>query len=86
MLEWTEGLADWTQHRIHETQGTRPYVSESQPSLDISPIWTPVIAAEVRKLHANPSNVFADYVWKLFFMWAPYREFVSLPDLNNNNR
>jgi hypothetical protein len=25
----------------------------SQPSLDISPIWTPVIAAEVRKLHLH---------------------------------
>jgi hypothetical protein len=26
----------------------------SQPSLDISPIWTPVIAAEVRKLQLRP--------------------------------
>jgi hypothetical protein len=26
----------------------------SQPSLDISPIWTPVITAEVRKLQLRP--------------------------------
>jgi hypothetical protein len=26
----------------------------SQPSLDISPIWTPIIAAEVRKLQLHP--------------------------------
>jgi hypothetical protein len=29
----------------------------SQPSLDISPIWTPVITAEVRKLRKTPSSV-----------------------------
>jgi hypothetical protein len=28
-----------------------------QPSFDISPIWTPVIAAEFRKLHTTPSSV-----------------------------
>jgi hypothetical protein len=26
----------------------------SQPSLDISPMWTPIIAAEVRKLQLRP--------------------------------
>jgi predicted GIY-YIG superfamily endonuclease len=26
----------------------------SQPSLDISPIWTPIISAEVRKLQLHP--------------------------------
>jgi predicted GIY-YIG superfamily endonuclease len=26
----------------------------SQPNLDISPIWTPIIAAEVRKLQLRP--------------------------------
>jgi hypothetical protein len=26
----------------------------SQPSLDISPIWTPIIAAKVRKLQLRP--------------------------------
>jgi hypothetical protein len=26
----------------------------SQPSLDISPIWTPIITAEVRKLQLRP--------------------------------
>jgi hypothetical protein len=26
----------------------------NQPSLDISPIWTPIIAAEVRKLQLLP--------------------------------
>jgi hypothetical protein len=26
----------------------------SQPSLDISPVWTPVITAEVRQLHLRP--------------------------------
>jgi hypothetical protein len=35
----------------------------SQPSLDISRIWTHLITAEVRKLHTTPSSVV--YVWKL---------------------
>jgi hypothetical protein len=26
----------------------------SQPSLDISPIWTPIIATEIRQLHLRP--------------------------------
>jgi hypothetical protein len=25
-----------------------------QPSLDISPIWTPIVTAEVRQLHLRP--------------------------------
>jgi hypothetical protein len=29
----------------------------SQPSLDISPIWAPFIAAEIRKLYTSPSGV-----------------------------
>jgi hypothetical protein len=29
----------------------------SQPSLDISPIWTPSITAEVKKLTTTPSSV-----------------------------
>jgi hypothetical protein len=29
----------------------------SQPSLDISPIWTPVITAEVKKLELRPVQI-----------------------------
>jgi hypothetical protein len=51
MLEW---IADWAQHHIQEIKESihmslldHPI---SQPSLDISLIWTPVITAEVKKL------------------------------------
>jgi hypothetical protein len=41
----------------------------------ISPIWTPIIVAEVRKLQLCP-------VWNMcensVFMLVPYKEFVSL--------
>jgi hypothetical protein len=47
-----------------------------QPSLDISPIWTPITADEFRKLHTTLSSV--DYVWKLCVMLVLNREFVSL--------
>jgi hypothetical protein len=47
----------------------------SQPRLDISPVWTPIIAVEDRKLQGHP-------VWIMFenfvFMLIPYRESVSL--------
>jgi hypothetical protein len=47
----------------------------SQPSLDISPIWTAFIAAEVRKLQLRP--VYTE--WGNFVcVLVPYREFVSL--------
>jgi hypothetical protein len=29
----------------------------SQPSLDISPIWTPIITAEIKKKTTTPSSV-----------------------------
>jgi hypothetical protein len=47
MLERSEGLADRTKYHVQEIQGIRPHVSvhpTRQPSLDISPIWTPIIA------------------------------------------
>jgi hypothetical protein len=45
----------------------------SQPSLDISPIWTPVIAAEVRKLEHHP--VYIKYE-NCALMLVPYRKFL----------
>jgi hypothetical protein len=48
----------------------------SQPSLDISPIWTPTIAAEVRKLQLRPAKIMYE---NFVFMLVPYREFVSSP-------
>jgi hypothetical protein len=33
----------------------------SQPSLNISPIWTPIIAAEVRKLQFCPVQSMCEY-------------------------
>jgi hypothetical protein len=47
----------------------------SQTSLDIFPIWTPIIAAEVRKLQIRPVYTTCE---NYFFMLVPYREFISL--------
>jgi hypothetical protein len=47
----------------------------SQPSLDISPIWTPIIAAEVTKLQLHPVYITCE---SCVFMLIAYREFVSL--------
>jgi hypothetical protein len=56
MLERNEGIADRTKHHIQEIKEfaymTLVDHPISQPSLDTSPIWTPIIAA--------PSGV--DYV------------------------
>jgi hypothetical protein len=49
----------------------------SQPSLDISPIWTPVIAAEVRKLQLCPMYTERKNCVFIFIL-VPYREFISL--------
>jgi hypothetical protein len=55
-MSWNEAkvFADWTKHNLQEIQGICPNVSGRpsiiQPTLDISPIWTPVITAEVKKL------------------------------------
>jgi hypothetical protein len=73
MMEWSEGFADGTKHHIQEIQCLIDHPI-SQPSLDISPIWTPIIAAEVRKLHTTPPSV--DWVGKfVFLMLVPYGEF-----------
>jgi hypothetical protein len=45
----------------------------SQPSLDISPIWTSIVAAEVRKLQLHPVQIKLKI---LVFMLAPHRELV----------
>jgi hypothetical protein len=42
--------------------------------LHISPMWTPIIAVEVRKLELRPASVCGKIV---FFMLVPYREFIS---------
>jgi hypothetical protein len=47
----------------------------SQPSLDISPIWTPIITTEVRKLQLRPVYIICE---NCVFMLVPYREFISL--------
>jgi hypothetical protein len=49
-------------------------VSQST-SFDISPIWTPVIAAEVRKLQLHPVWVKRE---NCVFMLLPYIKFVSI--------
>jgi hypothetical protein len=48
MLKRSEGFADWKyKESAHMSLVYHPI---SQSSLDISPIWTPVITAEVKKL------------------------------------
>jgi predicted GIY-YIG superfamily endonuclease len=47
----------------------------SKPSLDISPIWTPIIAAEVRKLQLRPVQIICE---NCVFMLVSCREFVLL--------
>jgi hypothetical protein len=59
MLERSEGLADRTKPHLQEIQGIRPHVSGSstdQPTQlgHLTPIWTPIIETEVRKLHPRP--------------------------------
>jgi hypothetical protein len=80
MLQRGEGLADWTKHHTQEIKESvhmslidHPI---SQRSLDMSTMWTPVIAAEVKET-TTPSSV--DWVVKLaFFVLVPYGEFISL--------
>jgi hypothetical protein len=45
-----------TAYRKYKEFAHRSVVDQqiSQPRLDISPIWTPTIAAEVRKLYLRP--------------------------------
>jgi hypothetical protein len=44
-----------------EIQGVHPHISGmpsiSQSSMGVSPVWTPIIAAEVRKLHLCPVKI-----------------------------
>jgi hypothetical protein len=47
----------------------------SQPSLDISPIWNPIAAAEGRKPQLYPVEIMSE---KCVFKLVPYREFISL--------
>jgi hypothetical protein len=47
----------------------------SQSSLDISPIWTPVIAAEVKNYNSCQCRLSGKIV---FFMLVPYREYICL--------
>jgi hypothetical protein len=46
----------------------------SQPSLDIPPIWTPIIAAEVRNLQLRPVLIMCE---NCDFISVLYREFIS---------
>jgi hypothetical protein len=55
------GLTDETRHHIQKIQGIH-HISHlehpvSGPSFNISPIWTPTIAAEVRRLHLRPAQI-----------------------------
>jgi hypothetical protein len=43
----------------------------SQLSLDVSPIWTPIIAAEVRKLQFRPVKIMCE---NCVFMLVQYKE------------
>jgi hypothetical protein len=56
-----------TIYRKHKESAHVSFVDHiiCQLSLDISIIWTPIIAAEVRKLQLRP-----DYVRKLFLFWC----------------
>jgi hypothetical protein len=49
---------DWTEHHLKEIQEIDPHVSDRSSdqttSLDISPIWTSNVAAEIRKLQLRP--------------------------------
>jgi hypothetical protein len=48
----------------------------SQPSLDISPFWTPVITGQLKKSY---NSVQYRLIGKIsVFMFVPYREFISL--------
>jgi hypothetical protein len=49
--------------------------SISQPSLDISPTWTPIIVAEVKELQLPPMQIMCENCVSVL---VPYREFVSL--------
>jgi hypothetical protein len=47
----------------------------SQPSLDISPIWNPIISAEVKYYNSIQCRLSGKIV---SFMLVPYREFISI--------
>jgi hypothetical protein len=48
----------------------------SQPSLDISPVWTPIIAAEVKKLQVPPVQTECE---NLFFLCWYHKEYGFSP-------
>jgi hypothetical protein len=54
----------------------------SQPSLDISLIWIPVITTEVRKLQLRPVEIKCE---NCVFMLVPYREFISSDDIYSDS-
>jgi hypothetical protein len=58
MYERSEYAEDRAEHHLKEIEGTdqMSLVGHliSQPSLDISPICTPIIAAEIRKVQLRP--------------------------------
>jgi hypothetical protein len=58
MLETSGSLLDSTKYHIQKyKESTHMSLVDhpvSQPSLDISPLWTPIITAEVRKLKRSP--------------------------------
>jgi hypothetical protein len=48
----------------------------NQPSLDISPIWTPLITAEVKKLQLRQTETVRE---NLFFLCWYHKEYVFSP-------
>jgi hypothetical protein len=58
MLERSGSFTDWTEHHLQEIQEISPCLLVahliSEPSLGISPIWTPIIDEEVGKLKLCP--------------------------------
>jgi hypothetical protein len=69
MLERSECLADRTKHHLQKCKESSNMAlighPSSQPSLDISPIWTSIMTQ--RSLKTTASSVV--YVKKLFLCW-----------------
>jgi hypothetical protein len=55
----TQLLSPDSKHHTQEMQGIHAHPI-SQPSLDISPIWTPIITAEVRRLQLRPVYIMCE--------------------------
>jgi hypothetical protein len=75
MLERSEGLADWTEHHIQETQGISSHVSSrsSDQSTQLGHL-SHLESRYRRKLQLRPVQIMCEN-W--VFMSVPHRELVS---------